>query len=371
MTGETTFRKPPKQPTEDKEKALKIGVIGPETGEEGKYGLMTVEGARIAAEAFNSGGGLGGRPIELVNIDNKGDVGVTRAGLEKLVTENVIAIIGSPMGWSTLVPVYVANETRTIFVSAGTRRNIGSSGAFVFRMSLPIKKAAEEVIEYSAGTEGHKDYFMVTVMEDDALNVNSVFRRAADKHGINIKGDGSIFNEESIPEVVESLKANMPVDAVIFAGTPEMAVKFLKSAKKSGIKVPLIGGEELYSDEFLKAGELAKGSIIYTSFATDDENPATREFVKAYKKKNGKPPTAFAADAYDAFMLVANAIKEAGAPKPEAVRQGMMSTKGFKGVTGSIDVDSEREAIREPYILKATGSGTVRFEIVKSPHKEG
>lgn len=360
------------QPGEtEPERPLKVGLIGPATGEGAEIGKMTFEGAKMAAEEFNGAGGVGGRPIEIIPVDNKGEAGATKEALQKLVSENVAAIIGAPTGWSTLTPVYISNESRTIFISAGTRRHIGSSGSFIFRVSLPVEKAAEELMEYSVNTEGLKTFFFVTVMEDEALNVGAAFRRAVEKKGASVKGEGSIFTEDDVAGAVRDLQKKMPVDGVIFAGGPQMALSFAREAGKAGLRLPFIGGEELHNEEFLKGAALITGSLVYSSFSSDDTETVTRGFVESYRKRYGHLPDVFSAEAYDTYMILATAIKGAGTTRPEALRQAIVNIRDFHGVSGTIDMGPGKEARRRAYILKAVKSGnSFVFSIVKNPHKK-
>ncbi len=364
--------RPPEQSQEaGPERPLKIGLIGPESGEGAEIGRMTFEGVKMAADEFNKAGGINGAPLELVPIDTRGDAAATKEALNKLVSANVAAIIGAPTGWSTLTPVYVSNESRTIFISAGTRRHIGSSGSFVFRVSLPVEKAAEELLGYAVNTEGLKTFFFVTVMEDEALNIGAAFRRAVEKKGGAVKGQGSIFTEDDIAGTIDDLKKNMPVDGVIFAGSPEMAVKFAKAAKKAGVRLPLVGGSELHTGEFLKGGDLVAGSIIYSGFSTDDTDPAAKEFISSYTRRYGHAPDEFSADGYDTFMMLASALKNGGSTRPETLKEAIIGIKGFKGVTGTIEMGPGKEAARPAYLLKAVrNGGKTAFLIVKSPHEK-
>lgn len=353
----------------EEERPLKVGVIGPMTGEDSEIGRMTFEGVGLASELFNKSGGINGRPVEIIKMDNKGDAGATKEALTRLVSEGVVAIIGAPTGWSTFTPVFTANESRTVFISAGTKRHIGSSGPFVFRVSLPVEKAADELIEYSVNTAGFKTYYLVTAMEDESLNIGSAFRRAALKKGADIKAEAAVFSEADIAGAVKNLKSNMPVDAVIFAGGASYAAAFERQAKKSGVRLPVLGGEELVSDVFLKGGEAVEGSLAYAGFYPDSTDAVAKDFAGLYKRKNGRAPSELAADAYDAFMLLGASIKKAGAAKPGAVRQAMSSLKDFHGVTGVINMGPERESIRSPYILKAVKKGdSLVFSVVKDPH---
>lgn len=355
---------------EEEERPLKIGVIAPQSGEEAYIGRMTLGGVKMAAELFNSGGGVGGRPVEYIDIDNKGESGSTQSALKQLISENVVAIIGSPTGWSTFTPVFAANDSKTIFISAGTRRHIGSSGSYVFRMSLPVEQAADELMEHCIGEEGMKEFFIVTVMEDEALNVAGAFRRSVYNRGGVIKGEASIFSSDDLEESLKTLKEKMPVDAVIFAGGPDTALAFAKKASASGLKLPLIGGEELYDERFLAGGRAVEGSYVYAGFVPDDTEPVTRRFIDSYKVKYGKAPDSFAAEAYDSFMLLALTIKDVGAAKPDTVRRTMLEVKDFPGVTGTISVGPDGEVVRSPYLLKAVRQGKkYGFSILKTAHK--
>jgi branched-chain amino acid transport system substrate-binding protein len=353
------------------ERPLKVGLIGPETGEGNEIGRMTFEGAKMAADEVNWSGGVNGVPVELIPIDTREESVATKEALNRLVSENVAAIIAAPTGWATLTPVYISNESRTIFISAGTRRHIGSSGPFVFRVSLPVEKAAEELLEYSVNTEGLKTFFFVTVMEDEALNVGAAFRRGVEKKGGSVNGQGSIFTEDDIRGAVDDLKKNMPVDAVIFAGGPRTAVGFAKEAKKAGITLPLLGGEELHNDEFLKGADLVAGSLVYSSFSTDDPEPATKNFISSYSKRYGHNPDVFSAEAYDTYMILATALRKSGSTSPDALKEAIVNIKGFKGVSGTIDMGPSKEAQRPAYLLKAVKSGnSTVFSIVKNPHEK-
>lgn len=352
----------------EKERALKIGLIAPLTGEDAATGRMTLEGVEIAAEDFNRSGGVGGEGIEVIRADDGGDPEKTREAVRRLTEKNVVAIIGAPTGWSTLVPVYISTETETLFISAGTRRRIGSSGPFSFKVSLPIDSASDELVEYCV-SQGKKDFFLATFTEDEFLSVSGALRRAAHKKGASIKGQSTIFSAKDIPEAVRELKKSMPVDGVMFAGTPALAVDFLKQAKSAGMTVPIIGGEELQSQEFLKGGEFVKGSLIYSGFYAGDREKRTSEFVEKYRQKTGRPPSIFAASAYDAFMVLGSAIKSAGSTKPSEVRRAMMSVDMFNGVAGKFSIGEDREAARKAYLLKVTaGEGGPGFVVVKSPH---
>ena len=89
---------------------MRIGVIGPETGDQSVYGLKTLAGASIAVKEINSKGGVLGKKIELFNYDDKNTKGGAVNAAVKLIEEHrVIGIIAAPTGWSSFGP-YVCSK---------------------------------------------------------------------------------------------------------------------------------------------------------------------------------------------------------------------------------------------------------------------
>jgi len=357
-------------PTTSAGETIKVGVIGPETGEEAELGLMTLDGVELAVKEINDKGGIKMRKVEVIHYDTKGSAGATQDAIAKLIREKVIAIIASPSGWSTFAPVWMVNESRTIFISAGSRRHIGRSGPYIFRVSLPDERATQDTIRYCMERLGYRRFALLQSMVDDeySLSFGGLYRKAVLDNGGMIVAEGHIFLDQGIDKVISRVKmdARGPIDAIIFAGDADGAIMVLKEARRQGLKAPLIGGEKLYRDEFLKAGEMVDGSILYSSFAMEDTSPQTARFIELYKKKRGKNPTSLSALGYDSFMLVAKAVEDACTLDRVKIRDGLTRIKDLQGVTGRTDMGPDGEAIKHPFILQVEKKGKgYGFSLVK------
>ncbi|MBI5893928.1 MAG: ABC transporter substrate-binding protein, partial [Deltaproteobacteria bacterium] len=243
------------------------------------------------------------------------------------------------------------------FMSAGSKRHIARSGQFIFRNSLADETATEEIIKYAIEKLGYKNYAIVTSMKDDetSLSIGGLYRKAVMNKGGKVVSETHIFMDKTMEEAISQLKkdAKTKIDAVIFAGDDVVAIDILKELRKQGIKSPLIGGDILYTEEFVKNGkELAVGTIVYSNFFSEAKDNKVERFVSEYKKKTGKKPGAFAADAYDSLMLIAEAIKTAKSLDPSKVRDALVQINGFNGVTGKITIGALREAVKKPFILQ-------------------
>jgi len=359
--------------SQEKERALIVGVIGPESGAEAKYGLAVLEGIVTAAERFNARGGWRGEKIEVIHHDNSGGFGQTLDIASALIEKNVMAIFSAPTGWSTFAPIHLANNSRTVFISIGTRRKIGRSGNYIFHFSLPDEIAIDEMLDYAANELGYRYFALVTSSSYDySLSIASLFKQAVPRHGGKILVETDTYDTFSgktdIGKVVTALKASSEgLQAIIFTGSAQEAARLTQAAKDSGLQLPLIGSEDLFSEQYLKqSGQAAQGTLLYATFAPDHPSRLVKDFVADHVARKNAVPDRFTALAYDAFGLLSQALETAGSLKSQAVRNAMVNLKEAEGVTGASRWAPNGTPIKHPYLyrVEASQSGE-RFVLVQ------
>ncbi|OGT36264.1 MAG: hypothetical protein A2W28_05265 [Gammaproteobacteria bacterium RBG_16_51_14] len=337
------------------ERPLIIGIVGPETGDEASFGLSVVEGALAAAKRFNAQGGIGGKEIKVIHFDDKNNIGMTNEAVKNLISQNVIAILAAPTGSSTFSPVHLVNESKTIFISIGSRRKLKGTGMYVFRTAVPDEIATEDLIKHAVTELGYVNYALVTSSTNEfSLDLTSMFMKALDKyHGVvKIRADtyDSFTGGQNMDAVISAIKKSPdPLHGVIFTGDASEAVLLAQGLKKAGLTMPILGGEDLFSEEYLQGGDAVNETLLYTTFSADSQSAKVGEFLTDIGKAN---PDRFAALAYDTFMLVAEAIKEAGTTDTAMVRETMISRKDCIGVTGKTSFTQENLPIKHPIICK-------------------
>jgi branched-chain amino acid transport system substrate-binding protein len=363
---------PPKR--EEKERALIVGVIGPETGAEAKFGLAVLEGITMAAGRFNAQGGLRGEQIEIIHHDNSGGSGQALDIAEALIKKNVVAIFSAPTGWSTFAPTHLANGSRTIFISIGTRRKIARSGSYIFHFALPDETAVDEMLDHAVKELGYRNFALITSSSYDySLSIASVFKQAVPRHGGKIVLEADTYDtfsgQTDIGKVVQDLEAgSAEVQAVIFTGSVQEAALLAKEARKDGgLALPLIGGEDLFTEAFLQqGGQAVRGTLLYATFAPDHPSPLVREFVAAHRGKTNAAPDRFTALAYDAFGLLAQALNDAASLQGRTVRDALVNLKQADGVTGPGHWAADGTPIKRPYLYRVeAGQNGETFALVK------
>ena len=162
-----------------------------------------------------------------------------------------------------------------------------------------------------------------------------------------------------------SIKVTHP-DAIFIPGYYGEVALIGKQARLLGIKVPLLGGDGWVGDSLLKVGgNSLDGSFFSCHFSADDQSPAVQDFVKKYKAKySGETPDDMAALGYDSAMILADAIKRAGTTEGDKLKDAIAATKDYKGVTGVITLDAERNASKPAVILTISNGGYKYVESV-------
>lgn len=336
------------------ERPLIIGIVGPETGEEAAYGQSVVAGALAAAKRFNAQGGIAGKEIKVIHYDDKSDIGLSTKAVKDLIGQRVIAILAAPTGSSTFSPIHLVNEAKTLFISVGSRRQLKASGPFVFRTAVPDETATDDLIKYAIAELGG-NYALVTAADNEfSLELSSLFKRALSKHNGVIKLEADTYDTftggSNIGAVVAAIKKSPDtLHGIIYTGGATEAVLLAQELKKAGLNQPIIGGEDLFSEEYLQGGDAVNETLTYTTFFADNKSAKMEEFMQDFGQ--GKPDR-FAALAYDTFMLLADAIKDAGSTDTTLVRAALINRKDCIGVTGKTSFTPENMPVKHPTICK-------------------
>ena len=158
------------------------------------------------------------------------------------------------------------------------------------------------------------------------------------------------------------IKAKAP-DGIYYAGALNQGALLSKQSKEAGLKVPLIGGDMLYSADYIAVATPAnaEGDVATSLGLPLEQQPKGTEFAEKYKAKYGSEPEAYDSYAYDAAWTIIKAIIKAGPDRAkvmEAVRNGSID-----GVTGVVafdkNGDNKQQIISE---YKVTGGEWVQLQ---------
>lgn len=297
------------------ENTYKIGATGPLTGDNSSYGNSVKEGAQIAIDEINANGGLNGVKFSFEMIDDVAAADKAATGYTTLFEKGMQVSIGSVTSGAAKSFGEAAKEDNVLFMTpSASAADVIATGAHGFRVCFGDPQqgtiAADELI---------KTYSKIGVIYDTSDTYSSGIYEAFEAQMTKLnktKGTDYIvktFNKENNKDFstqVGDLKA-AACDVLFLPFYYTEAGLVAKKAAQEGFNVPIFGCDGLdgIADQ-LDASVTAEIKYI-TPFDVNSDDADVKKFVEAYKAKYNKTPDQFAADGYDAVMIIFEAMKAA------------------------------------------------------------
>jgi branched-chain amino acid transport system substrate-binding protein len=357
-----------------KEDIIKIGGVGPLTGGSATYGRSTRNASIMAVEEVNARGGLqiGERRYKLLYIfgDDEGRPEAAAMVYRKLIDQDrVTAIIGTVMSKCSLAGAPIAQEAGVPMITpTSTNPKVTLTGDYIFRACFIDPFQGTVMANFAYHTLGKRRAGVLFDMANDYnKGLAEFFKRAFEELGGEVVAYEAFVEEDKTHDFTPQLtkiKAAKP-DVLFLPNYYSSVALVAKQAKEIGLDVTLIGGDGWDSPELIRlGGEAIEGGFFSTHFSKDDPSKHVQEFVKRYKARYGTPPDALAALAYDACLILFDAMKRAGKIDREAIKEALAKTKDLRVVSGRITFDENRNPVKSAVILKVEGGKFVYHRTV-------
>lgn len=336
--------------------AIKVGVYMDLSGQTASFGQSSVNGAKMAVDEINKSGGVNGRQIELVIEDDQGLPAQAKTVATKLVNQDrVDALFGEVASSNSLAAAPVAQDAKIPMVTpSSTNPKVTEVGDFIFRTCFIDPFQGEVMAKFAANTLKAKRVAMFTdVSSDYSRGMAQFFEAAFKKSGGEIIESQSYTNtDRDFSGQLTQIAAKKP-DAIFVPGYYSQVGVIARQAREKGYTNPLLGGDGWDSPElFNLGGQALNNSFISNHYSVDDPNPVVQKFVADFKARYNTAPDAIAATAYDGMRVLADAFKRAGGTDRQKVRDALAATQNFVGVTGTISIDANRNAIKPAAVFE-------------------
>lgn len=293
---------------------IKIGVAEALTGNASQYGTPIRRGFELAAGEINAAGGLAGTQLALVIEDEQGRKEEAINVFKKLIfRDRVLMLFGPTLSNSAQASDPVAQSAKVVvFGTSNTADGITSIGHYVFRNSVTEADILPVTLKIAARKTGFKKV-AVLYGNDDIFTKsgydNFVKALQALKIPVTTTETFAKGDVDFKPQLTK-IKASHP-DAIVLSALVAEGAPIMVQARQLGITLPFIGGNGMNSPRVF---ELAKDSSddLWVGSPWSVENPAAenKRFIAAYQKAYGTLPDQFAAQAYDAMYIAAQALKK-------------------------------------------------------------
>jgi branched-chain amino acid transport system substrate-binding protein len=341
---------------------IKIGTVGPLSGNAATYGQSTKHGVEIAVDEVNKAGGISGTQVELVPEDSRGDQTEAANATRKLVEQDkVVAIVGAVLSSETLSGGPIANDAKVPMISSSsTAPGIPDIGPYIFRNCISDNVQAAQLAEYAVQELKVKRFAVMFTNNDYGMALRDGFTAKAKELGEVVAVEAYTDGDANFSAQLTKIKAQNP-DALYIGGYYTEAAKIAQQAKEMGLKVQLLGADGFYSSKLTElGGDAVEGAVFTAGFYSGDTSPAVQNFVAAYKAKFNEEPDMFAAQAYDAAKIVLEAIKKAGSTDTTKIQAALAATQDFPGITGTTSFTANGDAEKDIVILKVEQGKFVR-----------
>lgn len=320
------------------ESTIKIGILGPMTGGSSLMGQSERDGALLYFDQINSAGGISGKKIEAVVMDDRAEVTLGINSVKKLLyKDEVLAVIGTPNSPVCLATMDITEKEKTPQLVFGVAPKITQKGNKWFVRITPSDGVlASNLVDYMVKDVGLKKIAILHDSSDYGKGGKSAVISKMKEHGLEpVCVESFNVGDKDFAAQLNKIKTNNP-DGLVIWGLYIEAAQILVQAKQYNIELPTFASSGVLQGAFLDlAGSAAEGLYIVTYFALDNPDPRVQKFREEYKNKFGKEPTPTSALAYDGATLLVDAIKKGGTNK-EAIIKHMRSVKNQWALTGKL-----------------------------------
>lgn len=344
------------------DKTITIGINLPLTGADAHDAELIKDGALLAIEEANAKGGVAGYKINVMVLDDgtatagQYDPAQAATNARKMVADNsVVAAIGPQMSGSgkAMSPILSQGNLATVTPAstnpditdpkfAGQYRPAGK--AVYFRTVTTDAFQGPNMANYMADTLKVKSIYVLDDSGAYGVGIADSFQKQAEKRGVKVLGRDQLNPKEADYTTVLTKIKSMNPDALYYGGVAQAGVKVVKQSYDIMPKMIRAGGDGCYGAEILKGAGFPAAEGLYATIAAPNilDNPDAKPFVEAFAKKYGQQPENYSITAYDAALVIMDAVKrvaEGGKEVNRANVRDALQTSKVKTLQGEVSFD--------------------------------
>jgi len=340
---------------------IKIATQSPLSGGQAALGEGIKLGAQLAVEKFKGNLEKMGYKVDLVPFDDqaKPDVGVANAK-NIIADKEIMAVIGHLNSGVAIPSSEVYKEVGVVMISPANTNPVVTDRGYPNVNRVCGRDDVQGVVgaEFAHGTLKVKSVYIIHDKTQYGQSIAEFFKADSEKKGVKVLGFEGTEEKSNFDPIITPIKAKNP-DVIYFGGIYDQAAPFFKQAREKGVKSKFLGPDGMDSSDLTKIAGKAVVGMHYTSAAGPASAlPKAKAFVDDFKKKFGKNPEPYAAEAYDAAHIALLAIEQAakgGKVSREDVSAAVRKAK-LSGITGDIGFDAKGDRQKAAYFVLLVAS---------------
>lgn len=357
----------------DSDGSVVIGVAGPFTGDSAEFGVQIKMGLDLGLNEVNEAGGINDRKVQLKEMDDAGNPTDAQTVATELANDpSVVAVIGHFNSSCTLAGKDAYTHGKVVaFSAASTNVRVTKDTDYVYRNIFTDEFQGQSLANYVGNVLKLKNVAILFENDDYGSGLKDSFRLRGNELKLNVVAETAFQKDaQDFRSQLETVRSSNP-DIILIAGLYRSAAVIAKQARELGINTQLIGGDGVFSQQYIDLGEkAAEGTYVTCPFLFDLGGESGKRFAEAFRKKFNKEPDAWAALAYDAFMIIVDGLRKHGVSR-EAVLEHLKSINSvetaYDGLTGKTFFDAEGDCKKPVQVAQVKGGKFVAAELQLSP----
>ncbi len=328
------------------------------------------DGIILAVEELNAKGGILGRKLDVPHVDTQSEASIARAQIQKMIDNKPYVVLGPVFSGSVLPSMELTRQAEIAQIVGGEAAAITQRGnPYVFRTSFGQQVSMPKIANYIRDGVKAKSVAVVWVNNDFGKGGRDSFTAEMKKRSIPVVADVSTESGQ-VDFASDVLKVkNANADAIFVYTNEEESARFLKEARKQGIKTPLIGETTLLSQKVIElAGDAANGVRGHVGLTADAPIDSLKAFGEKFRKRFNYANDHNAIKGYIAIHMIKHVTEKIGKFDGKALAaalHGMTITPAQEpGILMEATWDKNGDIDRQSFLAEVVGGKQKIVEVL-------
>ncbi len=377
--------------TGEDENVIVIGFAGPLSGGSSAQGQIIIKAIRMHVEEINARGGINGKKVKLIEMDDASNQTQAATVATKLAgNPAVVAVLGHFNSRCTNAGKNVYEQAKVPqFSYASTNPEICIGHPWTFRNIYKDIQQGIKLAQYAKKNLKLENVVVFFQKDDYGEGLKDAFMNEAKNLDLEVVHvEGYTDRIKNFKPIIDAIKSKNP-KGIVISGLYKEGQAIAIAARDSGLSVPILGGDGVFSQKYIElAGPAAKNTYVTCPFVFGEKGGKADEFFQKFKKKFKQDPDCWSAQGYDAMGIIARTIETVGTDQKKELEEydkdgdgklskdertamnrelrkkirdylaGMTTPeKAYNGITGLTYFDSEGDVAGKPIFVAVVKDG--------------
>ena len=340
--------------------SIKLGFSAGLSGLKSELGISGRNGAQLAVEEINRNGGIRGRKVELLVMDDKNNAETACVVDQKLAKQGVNIIIGHMVSSVAVDTVKNANENKILLISPTIATDELSHIDDNFIRVIASNKVQGYSLAKAVLRETTARSIAIVYDENNASFARIIkenFEVQMKDSGASVVATASFKNRSDFKNIISEVRESKAEGILLIASAIDAGM-FCQQSRKQNLKLPVFSPMWTMTNDFIQAGGAdAEGAYLISQVDLENEEATYVEFQKEYQERYGESPSFSSVLSYDAVRVAAVAIQEAGTDSSDQVKDAILRVGEFSGLQGHIKLDGFGDVKNSYYLYRVQDGG--------------